>query len=208
MTPLPRALLPAAALAATTLFAAGCTSASSTSGSTSQSSAPPAVPSSPASGAASAAAPSTAVAPAAVRSASATAVPGPVIYLAESASLTGPAVRVPSCQAGCQLSGDGTTSLWNMTWSAWNSTEAVGTGTEKIDDCDPDCAAGTLHSVTVIVTFGKPVMVCVSGTGRWYWTSASFTWPRGLPTALTGDNAPLNPFTYPGIAAEAATSCP
>jgi hypothetical protein len=131
-----------------------------------------------------------------------------VVYLAEGGSVGGTTVHAPACAAGCQLSGDATTSLWDMTWPTWNSAVAVGTGTEKLDDCTPDCAAGTLHSVRVAVTLSRPVMVCVSGTGKWFWTRASFTWPDGLPAAFSGGNAPLNPFDYPGITAQAAKSCP
>jgi hypothetical protein len=134
--------------------------------------------------------------------------PARVVYLAEGGSVGGTIVRAPACEAGCQLSGDATTSLWDMTWPTWNSTVAVGTGTEKLDDCTPNCAAGTLHAVRVAVTLSRPVMVCVSGTGRWFWTRVSFTWPDGLPAAFSGGNAPLNPFDYPGITAQSAKSCP
>jgi hypothetical protein len=132
---------------------------------------------------------------------------GPVVYLAEGGSVGGTPLHAPACEAGCQLSGDGTTSLWDMTWPTWNSTAAVGTGTEKLDDCTPDCASGTLHAVPVTVTLSKPVLVCVSGRGTRYWTSASFTWPKGLPAAFSGDNAPVNPFDYPGITAQSVKTC-
>lgn len=131
----------------------------------------------------------------------------PVVYLAEGGSVGGTVVHAPACTAGCQLSGDSTTSLWDMTWATWNSTVAVGTGTEKLDDCTPDCAAGTLHPVPVKVTLSRPVMVCVAGTGTWFWTRVSFTWPSGLPAAFSGGNAPLNPFDYPGLTSQAAKSC-
>jgi hypothetical protein len=130
------------------------------------------------------------------------------VYLAEGGSVTGTVVAEPGCADGCPLSGDGTTSLWNMTWPTWNSVQAVGDGTEKIDDCDPDCATGTLHAVKVTVLLSKPVQVCVSGAGRLFWTQVTFTWPNGLPSVLSGDNAPTNPFTYPEITSQASTSCP
>ena len=85
---------------------------------------------------------------------------------------------------------------------------AVGSGTEKLDDCTPNCAAGTLHSVPVSVTLSRPVLVCVSGTGKWFWTRVSFTWPAGLPAAFSGGNAPLNPFDYQDITSQSAKSCP
>ena len=65
--------------------------------------------------------------------------------------------------AGCPLSGDGTTVLWNMTWPTWTGGQAVGTGTEKIDGCDPNCAAGPEYSVAVTVTFSQPARDCARG---------------------------------------------
>lgn len=131
----------------------------------------------------------------------------PQVFLAEGGDVRGHADYRPACGTGCGLSGDGTTALWNMTWTAWDSTQADGTGTEKIDDCNPNCAAGTLHSVAVRVALSNPVMVCASGKGAWYWTRVIFTWPNGLPAVFSGDNAPTNPFNYQDITAQQAKSC-
>ncbi len=201
MTSLRRLLLPAAGLAALTALTVGCGSSSShVAGAAAASSAPSStVPSSTV--------PSSTTGPATARAVSTRPPSAPVVYLAEGGSVGGTVVHTPACKSGCQLSGDGTTSLWNMTWTTWNSTVAAGTGTEKLDDCTPDCAEGTLHPVPVKVTLSRPVMVCVAGTGRWFWTRVSFTWPTGLPAAFSGGNAPLNPFDYPGITSQAAKSC-
>ena len=131
---------------------------------------------------------------------------GSAVYLAEGGDVGGTAVHEPSCAAGCPLSGDGTAQLSAMTWSTWTGTEAVGSGTEKIDGCTPNCATGKLYAVKVTVTFTKPVHVCAAGVSRWYWTQASFTWPNSLPAALKGASAPTNPFTYSEIASQ-STSC-
>ena len=131
----------------------------------------------------------------------------PEVFLAEGGDVRGTSVFRPACASGCGLSGDGTTALWNMTWTAWTSTQASGAGTEKIDDCNPNCAAGTLHAVAVRVTLSNPVMVCASGKGTWYWTRVTFTWPNGLPAVFSGDNAPTNPFNYPDVTAQQASSC-
>jgi hypothetical protein len=104
------------------------------------------------------------------------------------------------------VSGDGTTSLWHMTWTTWNGATAVGTGTEKIDDCQPTCAGGHGYSVKVIVTFSQPVKDCAQGA-KWFWTRASFNWPNGLPPALSGGNAPTNPLDFAPVKSEAAQSC-
>jgi hypothetical protein len=183
MTPLTRSFLPAAALAALTVLVTGCGSAGSSVSGAALSSTAPSAPVSPASAV-------------------------PVVYLAEGGSVGGTVVHVPACKTGCQLSGDSTAWLFDMTWPTWNSTVAVGTGTEKLDDCTPNCAAGQLRAVPVRVTLSRPVMVCVSGTGKWFWTRLSFIWPDGLPAAFSGGNAPLNPFDYPDITAQAAKSCP
>jgi hypothetical protein len=132
----------------------------------------------------------------------------PVVYLAEGGSVTGTFVHAPGCRPDCVLSGDSTASLSDMAWSTWDSTEAVGTGTEQLDDCNPNCAAGTLHSVPVRVTLSKPVLVCAAGQATRLWTQVTFRWPGGLPAVLSGDNAPANPLDYAGLAAQAAKSCP
>jgi hypothetical protein len=214
MNALIRTFLPAVPLAALTVLAAGCHSAAVTAPTAVTSAVTSAAPSPSASAAAArSAAPSAPAAPssaAAVASSAATspaATPARTVYLAEGGSVTGTLLHAPACAAGCELSGDGTTALWNMTWSTWNGAEAAGSGTEKLDDCSPNCAQGTLHAVPVRVVLSKPVMVCTAGRGTWVWTRTSFTWPSGLPAVFSGDNAPSNPFDYPGLAAEAATAC-
>ena len=213
MNSLIRIALPAAAFAAgLAMLTTGCRSAgagvaapASSAPATVTSSSPVAVTrtTAPPSGAASGAA---STSPAASASTS----PGPVVYLAEGGSVTGTWLHAPACGSGCVLSGDSTVSLWHMTWSTWSSTAAVGTGTEKLDDCTPNCAQGTLHPVPVTVTLSKPVLVCVAGKGHgtWFWTRTSFAWLAPLPKAFAGGNAPLNPFDYVGLAGQAAKSCP
>ena len=207
----------AASTAALAVLLAGCGGATSTVvGAALSSTAPSASASASAPASAQAAPPSTSALASTSAPPSASAPAGPaatqtparVVYLAEGGSVGGTNVRAPACEAGCPLSGDATTSLWDMTWPTWNSAVAAGTGTEKLDDCTPNCAAGTLHAVRVTVTLSRPVMVCVAGTGRWFWTRVSFTWPGGLPAAFSGANAPLNPFDYADITAQSAKSCP
>ena len=209
MKPLIRTLLPVAPLAALTLLAAGCHSAPAAANSAVTSAAPSsasAAASSSASGPAQAA--SSSAAPAASTGATSPATAAsPIVYLAEGGTTTGTLLHAPACPSGCVLSGDSTVALWNMTWSSWNTAEAVGTGTEKLDDCTPNCAVGTQHAVPVKVVLSQPVLVCAGGKGTWYWTSTAFTWPSGLPAVFSGANAPANPFTYPGIASQAAKAC-
>jgi len=194
-----------AAMAAVTVLAAGCAS---------QGSAGSAVP--PASHAAASGPAATATAVASASSVPAPATPsvtstagsvpsGADVYLAESQDVRGTTAHAPGCQAGCPLSGDGTTVLWDMTWPTWTGGQAVGTGTEKIDGCNPNCAAGPEYSVAVTVTFSQPARDCA--LGEWFWTYATFTWPNGLPSALTGASAPTNPWDFTQVKVEATQSC-
>jgi hypothetical protein len=223
MTLLPRALRTAALPAAVALAAsavvltAGCQSSSSSSSSSAAGSA------SSAAGAVASAAPgaSAALASAAAGASGALAsitggavVPpsGPVapagssVYLAEGGDVGGTALHAPRCGTDCPISGDSTTLLSDMTWPSWTGIEALGTGTEKINDCTPNCASGKLYAVKVAVALTKPVHVCADGTSRWYWTQIAFTWPDGLPAAFRGANAPSNPMVYSDIASQ-STSC-
>ena len=203
-----RALLPAVALAATAIVATvGCQSSGSAAANGTATASPVSTASPSLSISASMSQPS-------LQPASAspvTSVPTAhelTVYFAEGGDTNGTSMHASGCSAGCPLSGDGTTSLWNMTWPTWNPTEAIGTGTEKIDDCNPSCATGKLYPVSVTVTFRNPVLVCTSQhVARYYWTRASFSWPQGLPAALSGDNAPVNPVTYANITAESSPSC-
>ncbi|TVZ05374.1 hypothetical protein EAS64_12485 [Trebonia kvetii] len=204
-----RALLPAVALAATLIVAtAGCQSSSSATagGTTTASAGSSASPSLSIS--ASVSQPSLVPASPSDSPVSVPTAHQPTVYFAEGGDTNGTSMHASGCSAGCPLSGDGTTSLWNMTWPTWNPTVAIGTGTEKIDDCNPSCATGKLYPVKVTVTFRDAVLVCTSQhVARYYWTRASFAWPAGLPTALSGDNAPVNPVTYANITAESTPSC-
>lgn len=130
---------------------------------------------------------------------------GADIYLAEFMDVNGPALQQPGCGKGCAVSGDGTTSLWHMTWSTWTGATAVGTGTEMIDDCQPTCTGGHGYAVKVVVTFSHPVKDCARG-GKWFWTQASFNWPNGLPTALSGPGTPTNPLYFAPIKSGATQS--
>ena len=182
-----RALRLALPLAAAALLA-GCASASSGTGAGAPAS------SGPASRAPASAGPASSAPSPAARAA---------VYLAEGGTVTGTHEYRPACAKGCLLSGDSTAAMWNMTWPTWDAAEAVGTGTEKIDDCTPNCAAGTVHSVAVRVTLTGPATAECAGRSTRYWTRVSFSWPRGLPPALSGGNGPANPLIYAGIGGSA-----
>jgi hypothetical protein len=133
---------------------------------------------------------------------------GASTFLAGEQSLSGTLYHEPACDGfGCALSGDSTAFLFHMTWSTWSGTEAVGTGTYKLNDCEPNCAGGHVYPVPVVVTLSQPVKVCSSSGTRWVWSHASFTYPDGLPAALQGQNAPQNPWTFSGLATAAQQTC-
>jgi hypothetical protein len=130
-------------------------------------------------------------------------------FLAASQDLNGTLLHEPACGGyGCALSGDSTAFLSSMRWSTWSDTKAVGTGAYKLDDCQPNCAAGTVYAVATVVTLSHPVKVCSSSAGsRWVWSRASFTFPDGLPKALQGQDAPQNPWTFTALIAAARQTC-
>ena len=134
-------------------------------------------------------------------------------FIAEGQNIGGTALHEPACRSGCVLSGDATSILNTMTWRNWTATAATGAGTEKIEGCVPNCASGGQYRVPVVVTFSRPVKDCPARTGtartgtRWFWSRASFSYPRGLPKALRGARAPTNPWTFTSVIAQARESC-
>jgi hypothetical protein len=129
-------------------------------------------------------------------------------FLAAAQSLNGTLLHEPACGgSGCALSGDSTAFLSQMKWTTWSGSEAVGTGTYKLDDCNPNCAAGQVYSLATVVTLSQPVKVCSASGTRWVWTHAFFIFPQGLPQPLTGQNAPQNPWTFSGLVTAAQQTC-
>jgi hypothetical protein len=133
---------------------------------------------------------------------------GASTFLAAEQDLNGTFLHEPECGGyGCALSGDSTAFLSRMRWTTWSGTEAAGTGTYKLDDCNPDCAAGHVYLVATVVTLSQPVKVCSSSGTRWVWSHASFTFPAGLPKALQGQNAPQNSWTFFALVTAAQQTC-
>jgi len=200
--PRPRQVAAWASLAGIAVLLTACTSSASSAAS-SASSTPttvttPGMTAAPATSAATpAGSPSVAAAPT-----------GADTFLAAAQDLNGTLWHEPGCGGfGCALSGDSTTFLAAMKWTAWSGTEAVGTGTYKINDCHPNCAAGHVYPVAAVITLSQPVKVCSASGSRWVWSHASFTFPDGLPAALQGQNAPQNPWTFSALISAAQQSC-
>lgn len=51
-------------------------------------------------------------------------------------------------------SADGNGAVTGITWSEWNSSEAVGYGNQRHNDCDPDCGQGTITYSPVEIVLG------------------------------------------------------
>jgi hypothetical protein len=129
-------------------------------------------------------------------------------FLAAAQSLNGTLLHEPACGGfGCALSGDSTAFLFHMKWTTWSGSEAVGTGTYKLDDCNPNCAGGHVYSLDTVVTLSQPVKVCSGSGTRWVWTHAFFVFPQGLPPGLEGPNAPQNPWTFSALITAAHQTC-
>ncbi len=54
------------------------------------------------------------------------------------------------------VSGDGTAFVSGLTWAGWGSATATGTGTLKLDNCNPNCAQGSLTGYPATVTLSDP----------------------------------------------------
>lgn len=53
------------------------------------------------------------------------------------------------------LSGDGTAFVTGLTWTGWGLEGATGHGTLKLDNCDPNCAQGSLTSYVATIVLTK-----------------------------------------------------
>jgi hypothetical protein len=204
-----------AGLACAALLVTACSSTASSAASSASATAStpgtPATPAAPATSVSTPAAPATSAAGSSPGIASASVAASQTAadtFIAEGQDINGTALYKPVCgNSGCPLSGDSTTILYQMTWTRWSATEAVGTGTYKVDACNPNCAAGPVYPVPAVVTFSQPVKVCSPSGTRWFWSHASFSFPDGLPKALQGQNAPQNPWTFTTLIAAAQQSC-
>jgi hypothetical protein len=54
--------------------------------------------------------------------------------------------------ASIVLSGDGSTFVRHLTWTGWGTADAQGTGILERDDCNPNCAQGTLHAYQATIS--------------------------------------------------------
>jgi hypothetical protein len=75
------------------------------------------------------------------------------------------------------ISGDSTFELTGMTWENWGADTTVGTGTGRLNNCDPHCADGAWVQAPIRVTMSAPVDAC----GRLYYSRVHVSWTQGTP---------------------------
>jgi hypothetical protein len=112
-----------------------------------------------------------------------------------SASTTAPSAAGPPVLVNCVGHGrvkprseiltcaDANDALMKMTWSRW-STQALGTGTESINTCVPNCAEGHFKHYPVITVLWRQVARKAPNSGTSY-SRATIIYTGQVPKGLT-----------------------
>ena len=74
------------------------------------------------------------------------------VYPADGCNLPGAAQYMEVRPKQITNSGDGSGYVKDLVWSNWGSPQATATGTQEIDDCNPNCAQGTFTGYPATVT--------------------------------------------------------
>jgi hypothetical protein len=101
-------------------------------------------------------------------------------------------VRPATLMMACD---DGNAYLSGLHWTAWQSS-ATASGTWRINDCVPDCAAGTFHTFTATVRLWQPGPL-PSNSGTDYYSKIAITLPHGHCYTAAGRQG-CYPATYTG----------
>ena len=67
--------------------------------------------------------------------------------------------------------------IWDIEWSSWQASGATGKGTYSANDCDPNCADGTIYSAPVDVKLDD----LYSDGSRYFLRNLTFTSKENLP---------------------------
>jgi hypothetical protein len=82
--------------------------------------------------------------------------------------------------------GDGGNYLAGLHWTGWGTDTATATGSDNVNDCRPNCAAGAFHPYPVTVTLARPApWAGHSGTNRYTQLDVHYTGAR--PAGLGSD---------------------
>ena len=98
--------------------------------------------------------------------------------------LGGTGFEPTSIFVGCATSAD---KLADIRWTTWNASEAEGTGTHSVNNCQPDCAGGTYSSFPVKVALSKPADLGIRGH---VFTTITMTPSTGVGTEESAVDTP------------------
>ena len=88
--------------------------------------------------------------------------------------------------------------LTQLHWTSWTPQLASGYGTERANDCKPDCAQGHIHYYPVLAMLWGSATV-TGHPGELRYTKATLSYPKGAPAIyVTGCNGKVVA-TYPAI---------
>ncbi len=110
---------------------------------------------------------------------------------------TRPAELILACADANEL-------VQNIRWTSWKNKKAVGTGTYRINDCDPTCAAGEFDSYRVRIVLQSPK----SQSGERVYSRAILRFPKGGPDGEKRQSVRLLSYQPPAAPEPAETAAP
>jgi hypothetical protein len=78
--------------------------------------------------------------------------------------------------------------ITNIVWNYWGATGANGSGITRSNNCVPDCASGTISTISAVVTLSNPVNGVFTVMGGTVYTGS---YPSDWPVNATVAAAPL-----------------
>jgi hypothetical protein len=89
---------------------------------------------------------------------------------------------------------DANDALVNLRWVSWRGV-AYGSGTERINTCHPNCAAGHFRSYHALITVWRP-RARGHGTGQLRFTRLTEVYTGARPLRFTAGGRPYHPATF------------
>jgi hypothetical protein len=84
--------------------------------------------------------------------------------------------------------------LTNLSWVSWRDV-AFGSGTERVNSCTPNCAAGHFHSYPALITVWRP-RARGHGTGQLKFTRLTEVYTGARPVRFTAGGKRHHPATF------------